>query len=92
MVSPSQFSFSSNVPVSVTPQQHIENILRKKANSLNIRVEHPLNYVLKVRKHSNLEKNDENFRRRSAVHQLAREVKKIVRAQNIFFSPWAMLC
>lgn len=51
-----QFSFSSNVPVSHTPQQHIENILRKKANSLNIRVEHPLNYVLKVNEYFDLKK------------------------------------
>ncbi|XP_026329158.1 phosphatidylinositol 4,5-bisphosphate 3-kinase catalytic subunit delta isoform [Hyposmocoma kahamanoa] len=78
-----EFSFSSNVPVSVTPQQHIENILRKKANSLNIRVERPLNYVLKVRKHSNLEKNDENFRRRSAVHQLVREAKKNCQSKSV---------
>ncbi|XP_041977720.1 phosphatidylinositol 4,5-bisphosphate 3-kinase catalytic subunit delta isoform [Aricia agestis] len=43
-----EFTFSSNVHVNITPQQHIETILRKKANSLNMRGENPRNYVLKV--------------------------------------------
>ncbi|XP_046964995.1 phosphatidylinositol 4,5-bisphosphate 3-kinase catalytic subunit delta isoform [Vanessa cardui] len=47
-VANTEFSFTSNVPVGLTPQQHIETILRKKANSLNMRGEHPRNYVLKV--------------------------------------------
>ncbi|XP_039747137.1 phosphatidylinositol 4,5-bisphosphate 3-kinase catalytic subunit delta isoform [Pararge aegeria] len=47
-VAKTEFSFTSNVSVSLTPQQHIETILRKKANSLNMRGENPRNYVLKV--------------------------------------------
>ncbi|XP_045445644.1 phosphatidylinositol 4,5-bisphosphate 3-kinase catalytic subunit delta isoform [Melitaea cinxia] len=43
-----EFSFTHNVSVYSTPQQHIETILRKKANSLNMRGEHPRHYVLKV--------------------------------------------
>ncbi|XP_072943702.1 phosphatidylinositol 4,5-bisphosphate 3-kinase catalytic subunit delta isoform [Epargyreus clarus] len=41
-------STTTRVPVDHTPHQHIETVLRKKANSLNIRGEHPRNYVLKV--------------------------------------------
>ncbi|XP_052755017.1 phosphatidylinositol 4,5-bisphosphate 3-kinase catalytic subunit delta isoform [Galleria mellonella] len=44
----SEFSSSLCVPFTQTPQQHIEIILRKQAKSLNIRGEHPHNYVLKV--------------------------------------------
>ncbi|XP_047021008.1 phosphatidylinositol 4,5-bisphosphate 3-kinase catalytic subunit delta isoform [Helicoverpa armigera] len=44
----SEVQFSSSVPATRTPQQHIEAILRKLANSLNMRGEHPHNYVLKV--------------------------------------------
>ncbi|VVC95371.1 unnamed protein product [Leptidea sinapis] len=47
-VANTEVSFTSNVPVTLTPQQHIETILRKKANSLNMRGEHPRNFVLKV--------------------------------------------
>lgn len=36
------------MPVSRTPQQHIDTILKKKVNSLNMRGEDPRNYVLKV--------------------------------------------
>ncbi|CAG9096005.1 unnamed protein product [Plutella xylostella] len=43
-----QISFTFNVPVTRTPQQHIEYIINKKANSLNIRGDHPRHYVLKV--------------------------------------------
>lgn len=41
-------SYSSNVPATLTPQQHIEIVLRKLNNSMNLRSEHPHNYVLKV--------------------------------------------
>ncbi|CAG5011875.1 unnamed protein product [Parnassius apollo] len=47
-VANTEFSFTSNVPVSRTPQQHIDMILKKKVNSLNMRGEDPRNYVLKV--------------------------------------------
>nr|XP_032513943.1 phosphatidylinositol 4,5-bisphosphate 3-kinase catalytic subunit delta isoform [Danaus plexippus plexippus] len=47
-VANTEISFTSNVPVTLTPQQHIETVMRKKANSLNMRGEHPRNYVLKV--------------------------------------------
>lgn len=43
-----QFSFSSSVPATRTPQQHIDVILHKFAKTLNMRVEKPNNYVLKV--------------------------------------------
>ncbi|KAG7306900.1 hypothetical protein JYU34_007008 [Plutella xylostella] len=43
-----EISFTFNVPVTRTPQQHIEYIINKKANSLNIRGDHPRHYVLKV--------------------------------------------
>ncbi|KAJ0180330.1 hypothetical protein K1T71_003734 [Dendrolimus kikuchii] len=42
-----EFRFSSNVPLSLTPHQHIEGILRKLAN-LNVRGEQAEDYVLKV--------------------------------------------
>ncbi|KAJ0180329.1 hypothetical protein K1T71_003733 [Dendrolimus kikuchii] len=44
----SEDSFSSNVPATRTPQQHIEVILRRFANSLNMHDQQPHNYVLKV--------------------------------------------
>ncbi|CAH0748005.1 unnamed protein product [Diatraea saccharalis] len=44
----SEFSSSLCVPIARTPQQHIEIILRKQATSLNMRIEHASNYVLKV--------------------------------------------
>ncbi|CAH0604358.1 unnamed protein product [Chrysodeixis includens] len=43
-----EVSFSSSVPATRTPLQHIEVILLKLANSLNMRGEHAQNYVLKV--------------------------------------------
>ncbi|CAH0701993.1 unnamed protein product [Spodoptera exigua] len=43
-----EVSFSTSVPETRTPQQHIEVILRRLANSLNMRGEDPHNYVLKV--------------------------------------------
>jgi phosphatidylinositol-4,5-bisphosphate 3-kinase catalytic subunit alpha/beta/delta len=43
-----QFSSSLCVPITRTPQQHIEIILRKQATSLNMRIEPASNYVLKV--------------------------------------------
>lgn len=36
------------MPVSLTPRQHIEGILRKMENSLNVRGEQAEDYVLKV--------------------------------------------
>ncbi|XP_013182174.1 PREDICTED: phosphatidylinositol 4,5-bisphosphate 3-kinase catalytic subunit delta isoform [Papilio xuthus] len=47
-VANTEFSFTTNVPVSRTPQQHIDTILKKKVNSLNMRGEDPRSYVLKV--------------------------------------------
>ncbi|XP_038215234.1 phosphatidylinositol 4,5-bisphosphate 3-kinase catalytic subunit delta isoform [Zerene cesonia] len=47
-VANTEISFTSNVSVNLTPQQHVDTIFRKKANSLNMRGEQPRNYVLKV--------------------------------------------
>ncbi|XP_028178666.1 phosphatidylinositol 4,5-bisphosphate 3-kinase catalytic subunit delta isoform [Ostrinia furnacalis] len=44
----SEFSSSLCVPITRTPAQHIEIILRRQANSLNMRSEPATNYVLKV--------------------------------------------
>ncbi|KAL4714084.1 hypothetical protein ACJJTC_008438 [Scirpophaga incertulas] len=44
----SEFSCSLCVPITRTPQEHIEVILRRQATSLNMRIEHVSNYVLKV--------------------------------------------